>query len=98
MANMLIDVADDRSSATARSYVQVLHGLAGHPIATIATAFYDDRYVRIDGRWRFESRVATASLVGDMSTHVRRKHAPGRASGRDGDGARRMAEVRSTTP
>ena len=77
MANMLIDVADDRSSATARSYVQVLHGLAGNPIATIATAFYDDRYVRIDGQWRFEWRVATASLVGDMSTHVRRNTTPG---------------------
>ena len=71
MANILIDVADDRRSATARSYVQVLHGLAGNPIAPIATAFYDDRYVRIDDQWWFESRVATASLVGDMSTHVR---------------------------
>ena len=77
MANILIDVADDRSSATARSYVQVVHGLAGQPIATIATAFYDDRYTRVDGRWWFERRVATASLVGDMSTHVRRGTAPG---------------------
>lgn len=76
MANMLIDIADDRSSAVARSYVQVLHGLPGQPVATIATAFYDDRYVRIDGRWWFESRVATASLVGDMSTHVRRGTTP----------------------
>ena len=72
MANILIDVTDDRSSATARSYVQVIHGLANEPIATIATAFYDDRFVRVDDRWWFESRVATASLVGDMSTHVRR--------------------------
>jgi hypothetical protein len=77
IANILIDVADDRLSATARSYVQVLHGLAGNPIATIATAFYDDRFVRVDGQWWFESRAATASLVGDMSTHVRRGTTPG---------------------
>jgi hypothetical protein len=78
MANVLIDVAADRSSATARSYVQVLHGLANQPIVTIATAFYDDRFVRVDDRWWFESRVATASLVGDMSTHVRPSTSRGR--------------------
>jgi hypothetical protein len=71
MANTIIDVADDRASAIGRTCVQILHGLPGEPITTIATAVYDDTFVRRDGTWWFGTRVARASLVGDMTTHLR---------------------------
>jgi SnoaL-like domain len=76
MANTIIEVADDRASATGRTYVQILHSLPDEPIATIATAIYDDQFVRRSDTWWFGTRVARASLVGDMRTHLR--PAPGR--------------------
>ncbi|MHB1583570.1 MAG: nuclear transport factor 2 family protein [Acidimicrobiales bacterium] len=58
-SNLLIDGND--GAATLSAYVQMF-SLTGDPPrqAVAASGLYDDRLVKIDGRWRFERRVFVA--------------------------------------
>jgi hypothetical protein len=70
--NSLIDVAPDRASATAASYVQVIQSIPGGPIETIVTGIYHDELRRDDATgWRFHTRRAEGSLNGNLRNHLR---------------------------
>lgn len=69
--NSLIDVADDRETARAASYVQVLQGLPDGSIQTIATGVYRDELRRDGSTWHFHHRHTTGSLIGDLRHHLR---------------------------
>ena len=71
VTNVVIDVDDDGSSGTARSYVQVLHQAPGRPLAPVAAGTYHDRVHLVDGKWRFAERRMIIELIGDMSTHLK---------------------------
>ncbi len=71
VTNVVIDVDENETSGTARSYVQVLHQAPGHPLAPIVAGTYHDRVHLVDGEWQFAERRMIIELVGDMSTHLK---------------------------
>jgi hypothetical protein len=71
VTNLVVEVAPDRSTATARSYVTVLQARPPDlPLQVIASNRHHDRFERVDGTWRFVERVDVQDLVGDLSYHV----------------------------
>jgi len=76
VTNVVIEVDDEGQSATARSYVQVLHqppsasGEPRHPIGPIVVGTYLDTVHLVDGSWQFAERRMHLEMVGDLSTHL----------------------------
>ena len=69
-SNLMIDVADDGKSASARSSVVVFMSLPGFPLQPILRGGYRDRFECVGGRWRFSERVMLVDDVGDLSRHL----------------------------
>ena len=70
VANPLVEVAADRSSATCRSRYVVLQATASLPLQAIVAGRYFDRFER-DDAWRFAERAIEIDLVGNLSEHLR---------------------------
>lgn len=72
MTNVIIDVADDDRTATARSRYTVLQQVEGGPLQIIIAGHYSDRFHRVggDGEWAFAERIVFMDLVGDLSGHL----------------------------
>jgi SnoaL-like domain len=71
VTNLVIEVADDRSTATAKSYITVMQARPPEfPLQIIASNRHFDRFERVDGVWRFAERVDVQDLAGDMSRHI----------------------------
>ena len=68
--NVMIDVADEGDTATARSYFVVYQQLSGFPLQPIIAGRYHDRFARIESRWWFTERRVHSDLIGDMTAHV----------------------------
>lgn len=68
--NVAIDVDAGGASACARSYFTVLQALEDFPLQTIVAGRYGDRFARVNGTWRFEERVISMDLIGDLSRHL----------------------------
>lgn len=68
--NLVIDVDEAVGTATARSYFTVLQQTEGQPLQPIVAGRYHDRFRRADGDWRFEDRLISVDLVGDLSRHL----------------------------
>jgi 3-phenylpropionate/cinnamic acid dioxygenase small subunit len=71
ISNVTIEITDDGSAATARSYFTVLQARPDFPLQLIIAGRYQDRFERVDGRWRFADRQIIPDLVGDLSRHMR---------------------------
>ncbi len=69
--NLMIDVADDGLTATARSYVVVFMSLPDFPLQPIVRGVYHDRFECVDGAWRFSERFMKMDDVGDVSRHLK---------------------------
>lgn len=69
--NLVVEVDGAAGTAVARSYFTVLQQSPAIPLQTIVAGRYHDRFVRIDGRWRFAERLVYMDLVGDLSDHLR---------------------------
>jgi len=69
--NVIIDIAEDGSSATARSSVVVFQFAPGAPLRPILAAGYRDRFEPIEGRWRWTERVHLLTHIEDVSLHLR---------------------------
>jgi len=67
-ANSIIEV--DGDTANARSSYVVFQGVPDAPLQPIITGRYRDRFVRVDGRWRFAQRMFLIDHVGDLSRHL----------------------------
>jgi 3-phenylpropionate/cinnamic acid dioxygenase small subunit len=69
ITNPIIDVVAD--TATCRSYYTVLQQTEDFPLQVIVGGRYDDRFERVDGRWRFAYRDYTMmDHLGDVSHHL----------------------------
>jgi 3-phenylpropionate/cinnamic acid dioxygenase small subunit len=69
ITNPIIDVVAD--TATCRSYYTVLQQTDDFPLQVIVAGRYDDRFERVDGRWRFNYRDYTMmDQIGDLSHHL----------------------------
>lgn len=55
VSNMAVNVDGDHATARSR-HLLVLRGPDGHPVPTLA-GYYDDEYVREDGKWKILHRV-----------------------------------------
>ncbi|MFD5464659.1 nuclear transport factor 2 family protein [Kitasatospora sp. NPDC127059] len=70
VSNLAVEVDEQAGTAAARSYVTVLQALPELPLQPIAAGRYQDRFERVDGRWRFAERRVRITLVGDVSRHL----------------------------
>lgn len=70
MSNVLVQVAADGDTATARSCIMVMQGVPpGFPLQPIFIGSYHDVFVREGEQWCFRERVIVPDLVGDLSRH-----------------------------
>jgi hypothetical protein len=71
VTNLVVDVAPDRRTATAKSYVTVLQARPPElPLQVIASNRHYDRFERVEGEWRFVERVDVQDLAGNLSHHI----------------------------
>jgi SnoaL-like domain len=71
ISNVTIELADDRTTATARSYFTVLQARPDFPLQPVIAGRYYDRFERVDDVWRFADRQIIPDLIGDLSRHLR---------------------------
>lgn len=76
-SNARIDIADDRSTATCRSYVVVFQTVPGHAPHIMFQGAYDDTFARTDGQWQFYERRIETDGTGDMALHLKSVQAVG---------------------
>jgi 3-phenylpropionate/cinnamic acid dioxygenase small subunit len=69
-ANVLIDIDEAGSTATARSAFVVLQQTSALPLQPIATGRYRDRFARTGGEWHFVLRHIIVDHVGDVREHL----------------------------
>ncbi|MFG2698506.1 nuclear transport factor 2 family protein [Kitasatospora sp. NPDC048407] len=69
--NLAVEVDEEAGTASARCYVTVFQSLPELPLQAIVCGRYHDRFERRDGQWRFTERRFRATLVGDVSRHLR---------------------------
>ena len=68
--NVLIDVDEEAGTATARSYFTVPQATRELPLQLIAAGRYHDAFERVDGAWRFRSRVILLDHQGEIGQHL----------------------------
>jgi 3-phenylpropionate/cinnamic acid dioxygenase small subunit len=68
--NLIIEVDDERSTATCRSYFTVFQQTPALSLQPIVAGRYADRFERVDGTWRFSARHMAVRLAGDVSHHL----------------------------
>ncbi|HEU4429603.1 MAG TPA: nuclear transport factor 2 family protein [Myxococcota bacterium] len=75
VTNLVIDVADDFRSASAKSYVIVFQARPDLPLQPVFRSRYRDRFVCEAGVWRFAVRemVHDEFGAGDTSRHLRER-------------------------
>ncbi|MEO5840179.1 MAG: nuclear transport factor 2 family protein [Acidimicrobiales bacterium] len=69
-SNVIVDVDDAASTATARSYFVVCQQTSVLPLQPIVSGRYHDTFHRVDGAWWFDVRMILVDLIGDMSEHL----------------------------
>ncbi len=70
VTNVAIEVDEEASRASARSYFTVLQATEGLPLQPIIAGSYRDEFLRREGRWRFKRREMLPQLLGDLSQHL----------------------------
>jgi 3-phenylpropionate/cinnamic acid dioxygenase small subunit len=71
VTNLAVEVGDDRTSATARSYYVALQARPELPLQPILAGRWQDRFEGDGTRWWFVERVIHADLVGDLRFHIK---------------------------
>ena len=80
--NLIVDVDEETGAAVARSHFTVFQALEDFPLQAIIAGRYHDRFLRVDGSWRFQEREIVPELYGDLCISCWRSRAS--ASGRGG--------------
>ncbi len=82
VTNLVIDVADDGLSATAKSYVIVFQARPDLPLQPVFRNRYRDRFACVGGTWRFAAREMLHDEygAGDTSRHLYRTPRSGKSS------------------
>jgi 3-phenylpropionate/cinnamic acid dioxygenase small subunit len=71
MTNVMVDVADDGSTASSRSYFTVLQAVPGAlALQPVIAGRYRHTYERVDGQWRVTTMHIRIDLVGDLGHHM----------------------------
>jgi hypothetical protein len=77
--NVVIDVADNGQTATAKSYIFLFQVTEEFQLQPIFLGRYHDTFHLVDGRWYFKDRVIMNDGVGDLSEHLLSAVLPGEA-------------------
>jgi len=70
VSNLIVEVDDDRRSATARSYYTALQARPELPLQPILAGRFHDRLERDHESWHIVERVIHVDLIGDVRFHV----------------------------
>lgn len=71
MTNVSVDVADDGTTATSRSYFTVLQAVPGAlALQPVIAGRYHNTYGLVEGRWRFSGMHIIVDLTGDLGHHM----------------------------
>jgi 3-phenylpropionate/cinnamic acid dioxygenase small subunit len=68
--NVIVEVGEDATTATARSYFTVFQALPGLALQPIVAGRYRDRFGLGPGGWAFTERRFGVDLIGDVSRHL----------------------------
>jgi hypothetical protein len=68
--NLIIELADDGSTAATRCSYTVLQATPELPLQPIIIGRYHDSFIKVDGLWRFKVREMHVDLLGDLSAHL----------------------------
>ncbi|MCB1689681.1 MAG: nuclear transport factor 2 family protein [Halioglobus sp.] len=68
--NVIIELDENGSEASARSYYTVIQATDALPLQPIISGRYRDRFHKVDNRWCFASREMIVDLIGDCSAHL----------------------------
>lgn len=75
MSNVVIEF-DSATEARATAYVVVFQQTEKLPLQPIITGDYADRFVKVDGKWRFAERYIRNDLFGNLSAHGKHTFGP----------------------
>ena len=67
--NVIVEI-DDGNTASARSYFTVIQATKDFPLQPIIAGRYHDLFEKMQGKWRFKSRVMQIDLMGNCSFHL----------------------------
>jgi ketosteroid isomerase-like protein len=70
VTNLIVEVADDRTAATARSYYTAFQARPELALQPILAGRWHDRFTRDGDGWRFADRLIFTDLVGDLRFHI----------------------------
>ena len=71
MTNLIVDVGDDGTSATSRSYFTVLQAVPGSlSLQPVIAGRYRHAYECVEGHWRVSAMHIMIDLMGDLSHHM----------------------------
>ncbi|CAA0091229.1 Uncharacterised protein [Halioglobus japonicus] len=68
--NVIIELDENGSQASARSYYTVIQATDSLPLQPIISGRYRDSFHKVEGQWRFASREMLVDLIGDCSAHL----------------------------
>jgi 3-phenylpropionate/cinnamic acid dioxygenase small subunit len=77
ISNLHIEIDDDGLTASGRSYVTVFQAVPDFPLQPVFIGQYQDKFKKVDGKWRFAERECEPYLAGDLSRHAREYPPPG---------------------
>lgn len=70
ISNPIIELSEDRLSASCRSRFTVLQAVPDLPLQAIITGRYRDSFAKENGQWYFTEREMIPELLGDLSRHL----------------------------
>jgi hypothetical protein len=70
MTNPIIEVDEAAGTATCNAYYTVLQATDVLALQPIIAGRYEDKFERVDGRWRYTEKKFFVELVGDLSQHL----------------------------
>ena len=70
ITNLVVDVEQGSTRASARSYFTVLQATDGLPLQTIIAGRDEDQFEKAGGTWRFSERIIHPDLHGNLSKHM----------------------------
>ena len=71
-SNVLVDMTEGATSASASSYAVVFQALQDFPLQPIIGVRYHDQFVKLSSEWQFAERRIETYLHGDLSRHLLR--------------------------
>lgn len=74
VTNPIIEIDEEKGTASSRSYYTVVQAAEGFPLQPIASGRYHDKFERVGGAWRFSYRdYSMLDMFGDLSFHLKVK-------------------------